>query len=379
MSLSLEQMTDHVAQVTGATDPASREAITMFLRRRWVMVWDAQLWDDSKVVLALATTSPEVILPSWVSRVLAVKTTGADSLALTPMEVGTLWAICPRAYEDEGEVQVYTELPPVGTHTHPDGKKLRFVSSAANDVTQVRIRGIYNGLLVDETLTLSGQSPITSANYFDEVYTLSKKPTTGYVQINASIPAYDGPEVRLVNGVLPGGQFYLSIPAAAEKYYEVQSASSVAGPWTKLLVPSVVQGSQLIFAIPSNTTSSFYRAVAVTPPLRELQVLLPEETSRQHLRVRLHRAFTDSSLILTVVAKKCVRPLLHPQDTPELNGCENLLIAYAVADTWERLRQVAKSQVKLQEAGALMASLIERDTIQKARTVQLVPDSAQYA
>lgn len=374
MSLSLEQMTDHVAQVTGATDPASREAITMFLRRRWVMVWDAQLWDDSKVVLALATTAPEVILPSWVSRVLAVKTTGADSLALTPMEVGTLWAICPRAYEDEGDVQVYTELPPVGTHTHPDGKKLRFVSSAANDVSQVRIRGIYNGLLVDETLTLSGQSPITSVNYFDEVYTLSKKPTTGYIQINAgdALP----PAITLSQYVL-NGQRYVSLPAATAGYYEVQSASSIVGPFTKLIASSQVQGSQLVFAVPNDT--AFYRAVAITPPSREVQVLLPEEISRQHPRVRLHRAFTDSSLILTVVAKKCVRPLLHPQDTPELNGCENLLIAYAIADTWERLRQVAKSQVKLQEAGALMASLIERDTIQKARTVQLVPDSAQYA
>lgn len=301
MSLTLGQMTDHVAEVTGAVDAASREAIARFLRRRYQMIWDAQLWDDSKVVIALATTVPEVILPSWVDRVLAVKTVGDDPRLLFPVEVGTLWQLCPRAYEEAGDPLVYSELPPVGVHTHPNGGKLVFTSSAGGDNVNVRVRGMFNGLVVDETVTLAGTSSVTSANYFDEVAVLSKPPTTGHVRVTTN---------------------------HAQPY--------------------------------------------------EVQVLLADETGRRHARLRLHRAF-ESALTLTVLAKRTALELAHANDTPNLTGCENLLIAYGVADMWERMRQVAKSQAKLNEAAALMSALVARDVLQKARVVQLVPETGVYA
>ena len=301
MSLTLTQMTDHVADVTGFGDAAGRETIARFLRRRYTMLWDAQLWDDAKTVFVLTTAAPEVILPAWVDRVLAVKTLGPDARLLDPMEVTTIWQICPRAYEDAGETQAYSELPPVAVHTHPNGATLTLVSSAGGDRGEVRVRGIHNGLEVDETITLSGMSYVQSVNYFDEISTLSKGTTTGYVTIKA-----------------------------------------------------------------------------VFLPTREVQVLLPHENERRHLRLRLHRALAEP-VSLTVVAKRVPRQLLHGQDTPELSGCENLLIAYAVSDVWEKLRQVAKAQVKLQETAGLMAALVTRDVLQKARVVRLVPESDVYA
>lgn len=300
MSLTLKDMADHVCSVTGLADATSVALAKQFLRRRYQMVYDAQLWDDAKVVVALGVSRPEVILPNWVDRVLAVKTAGIGGCELMPEAIESQWKISPEDFDAMGDALKFSEMPPVGTHTHPDGLALRLVSTNPGDTTQVRIRGMESGLEVEETVTLTGTSPVTSRFVYAEVTHLSKSASTGDVVV-----------------------------------------STTAGD--------------------------------------EVQILLARETERRHPRLRLVRDFADDSLLLHVLVKRTCLPLVHDNDTPALSGVDNLLVAYAIADMWERLRQTAKAQVKTQEAAALMSSLIQREITQKARGTFLVPEVAQYA
>lgn len=305
MPLTLKDMADHVCELTGLLDADSKAIARTFLRRRYEMVYDSQLWEDSKTAVTLATASAEVVLPNWVDKVLAVKTAGANPIYLAPEAIETIWRTNASAYDEEGDSVVYTELPPVATHTHPGGARVELNSSSASDFGAVRLRGLHNGLECEETVVLTGATPAVSVNYYDELLHLSKAATIGAVH-------------------------------------------------------AVAQANGAILA-------------------HEVQILLAADTERRHPRIRLHRAFTDPLLYLQVLAKRRAIPLRHDNDTVALSGAENLLIAYAVSDMWERLRQVAKAQVKLQEAAGLMAALMSRELTQRVRATRLVPETQSYA
>jgi len=300
MSLTLKDMADHICSVTGLADATSVVLAKQFLRRRYQMVYDSQLWDDAKVVLALGVTQPEVILPNWVDRVLAVKTAGEGGKELQPEAIETQWKMSPEDFDAYGDAVRFSEMPPIATHTQPDGLALRLVSTNSGDTGQVRIRGMHEGLEAEETVTLTGDSLVTSQFVYDEVTHLSKAATVGNVVV-----------------------------------------STTAGD--------------------------------------EVQVLLARETERRHPRLRLVRDFADASLLLHILVKRTSVPLVHDNDTPALSSVDNLLIAYGIADMWERLRQTAKAQIKVQEAAALMSALVQRELTQKTRAVLLVPEVSQYA
>ena len=194
MSLTLKDMADHVCSVTGLADAASVALAKQFLRRRYQMVYDAQLWDDAKLVIALGVTRPEVILPNWVDRVLAVKTAGQGGSEIIPEAIETQWKVSPEDFDAQGTVVSFSEMPPVATHTHPDGLALRVVSTNPGDTGQVRIRGMESGLEVEETITLSGTSAVASQFLYDEVVSLSKSATVGSVIVQTSA----GDEVQVL-------------------------------------------------------------------------------------------------------------------------------------------------------------------------------------
>jgi len=64
---------------------------------------------------------------------------------------------------------------------------------------------------------------------------------------------------------------------------------------------------------------------------------------------------------------------LADSSTIPLPGGAECLLAFVTADLYEYMRQVAKSQAKLQEAAALLERMRSIEVAQRTRSVMLVP------
>ncbi len=107
-----------------------------------------------------------------------------------------------------------------------------------------------------------------------------------------------------------------------------------------------------------------------------IQVLLEDEDERRHQRVQLHRDFPiTSGKKLLLLTKKTCTPMVHDNDTPQLEDSCSALIAFSAADMLMRMRQLGKAQFHLQEANAQVTSMMDKDKQQKANVVRFVPES----
>lgn len=177
--MTLADMADHVVERIGSPDVESVKQAKRFLKYRYQMLYGTHLWQDSKVTLDLETSSNEVILPNWVDKVLQVI---VDNRRLSSFDRQNIAEVDPRLLEETGELIGFSMLSTVGTHTHPVGVKVTLESTETTDNSNARLRGLYSGLEVEETVVLSGTTPVTSTNYFDEITSLSKAATTGAVK-----------------------------------------------------------------------------------------------------------------------------------------------------------------------------------------------------
>jgi hypothetical protein len=74
-----------------------------------------------------------------------------------------------------------------------------------------------------------------------------------------------------------------------------------------------------------------------------------------------------------IVRWKPAAPVLADTSTIPLPGGAECLLAFVTADLYEYMRQVAKSQAKLQEAAALLERMRSIEVAQRTRSVMLVP------
>lgn len=181
--MTLDDMASHVVELIGSPDSASKTQAKEFLKRRYRMIYDSHLWEDSKVSLTLTTYDNQVILPAWVDKVLqVVLTRGELTRTLGAFDRQNIYQVDPKLLSETGEVVGFSHLNTVATHMNPPSVRVKLVSSSGTDTASVRIQGIHNGNEISETVSLSGTTPVSSQYYYDEVYTLSKPQTTGYVR-----------------------------------------------------------------------------------------------------------------------------------------------------------------------------------------------------
>lgn len=304
--MTLAEMADYVVDRVGTSDDATKALAKRFIIRRYQMVYDATPWPESEVTFQLRTTENEIILPNWLDKVLQVvvdQAAAAHNIQMASRQ--TVMLANPAALTDLGSLVGFTMLPGVAVHTHPGGNLLQLVSSEASDTNQTaRLRGMFNGLEIEEEIMLTGITAAPSAYYYDEITHFSKPKTLGYVHLQSAAAGND-----------------------------------------------------------------------------ELQVLLPQDRERRHLRIQLHHDFetgADEQLITILGKRKCI-PLRHDNDTPQIANIENALIAYGMSDLLERERQFGKAQLKLQEAVALTNSMILAERDQKQSHVQIIPQTETYA
>ena len=196
--MTLTDMAEQVVELIGSPDATSKAQAKTFLKRRYLMIYDAHLWEDSKTSLTLTTYDKQVILPAWVDKVLqVVLTTGETTRVLGPFDRQNVYQIDPELLTDKGEVIGFSQMHTVATHMHPPSVQVKMSSSNTADTGAVRIQGMHNGNEISETLSLSGTTDVTSQYYYDEIYTLSKPTTAGFVRVKTANTAANELQVLL--------------------------------------------------------------------------------------------------------------------------------------------------------------------------------------
>jgi hypothetical protein len=200
--MTLAEMADYVCTKVGQTDDESVAVCKKFLDRRYRMIWDAALWKDTKVMAAVTNDTgdfSQVFMPASIERVLQIRSRGASAEgALTRvdyMDPGTIFDYDAALFDRAGQETTFIHLPSLA---HPATLSNQPAISFTPQPPLAGIPEPYLGLTVyvkgrqanlnqtvSETLTLGlvGQE-VSTQTYFDEVYTISKPLTAGYVYTN---------------------------------------------------------------------------------------------------------------------------------------------------------------------------------------------------
>lgn len=178
-----KEIIDQVCTKIGITDATTRTVIGGFAARTHAMICEAANWKDllSLYTVSVAANTTEVILPAWAERFLAARYNHTN---LLPVDQVFLFATDPEMFDRSGTPTRVAQLPSVATRTAPDGGTLTIVSSNAANTSAVAIVGAKNGEEKRETVTLSGTTPMVTANQYDVLYSLAKQATAGTVTVS---------------------------------------------------------------------------------------------------------------------------------------------------------------------------------------------------
>jgi hypothetical protein len=81
----------------------------------------------------------------------------------------------------------------------------------------------------------------------------------------------------------------------------------------------------------------------------------------------------SSTFTALVLGKRAIRPLLTDQDTPIITGAQQVLIAAAAADLFQKLEKPELATVQQQKASASTEVLKAKNTDQAASSPRFVP------
>jgi hypothetical protein len=196
---SLGELADQVASVTGQWTPDAMVLIKNFLRSNYQAIWDSCNWAEATVCATVNNDGPEVILPVYFDRVLAVRF-DPGLPALEANEASLTWGIAPQIFETTGTPCSFSYLTSVGVRAlPPTHESLSIVSTNADDKSNVFIMGESNGIIVSENIILNGTVPVVSVNKFDTPLTVSKTVTDGDVVVLGATTGADLERILAAN------------------------------------------------------------------------------------------------------------------------------------------------------------------------------------
>jgi hypothetical protein len=150
------------------------------------MLWDSRPWRDTIGLLSLDSTNVSQVttLPANIDRVMAIRW-GSDR-TLLPQELGTIFQVDPAMFDRTGTPATFSLISPSGVASSPGASPVFVFSSDVSASFKVSIRGSFNGNPKSEVIQVSGSSPVSSANNYDEIYSLSKSSTTSPLTVQDS-------------------------------------------------------------------------------------------------------------------------------------------------------------------------------------------------
>lgn len=180
---SLLELTDAVCARINVWALEKRIIIKDMLRRNYQMIYDRELWKESLVVVTVASDGEQLVLPSYIDRVVDVRA-DASLGALIPSDTGTLFHITPTIFEQTTGTQFsYTTLPPSATAVVPPGRERIAIVSTHNEKPSMFIRGSSAGEIQTETVVLTGTTPKLTYYSYDVLFSAPKPVTTGTITL----------------------------------------------------------------------------------------------------------------------------------------------------------------------------------------------------
>jgi len=193
--MTVKELIEHAVEKVGlgypdAVDTEVYNFSFRALNRVYTEVWNTYPWRASKEVqLSRTTTNGEVVLPSYMDNIRAVR---YEETALYPLNEIILNNTYPSVWDETGHPSEFVHLAPSPVLKTLDSEtNITIKSDNANDDTDVVIAGIVSGKRDKETLTLSGTSDVTSAKSFQSIENITKHTTDGGVTFYAGTSSSD--------------------------------------------------------------------------------------------------------------------------------------------------------------------------------------------
>lgn len=326
--MTLAEMADYVCVKVRETDDASVATCKTFIRQRFDMVYNSQLWRESVGMISI-TVDPTlstlagqnaangiVHLPNIVDRVLAIR---SPSREMPPELQETFFRMDYDAFEQTGEPCTWHQLSKA-VLTFPEDRGIYVGGFSEADMGSPYYLKWTDG---------DGNSYDSSANKV--VQTLSS--LTLLTDIATKVPAYG-----------------LDSDTAAS----VRTLES----FTK----TVTDGSIYIYHLANgSTTEGGYISLTAS------------QTSCQPA-VRIQLVYKPTvSVVLRVLCKRKIVPVTNDNDTLCLTNVDNCILAFAQADMLQRARQYGKAQASTAEGMALLESLKTSAVVQDGTNRRVIP------
>jgi len=315
--MTLSDMAALVCAKVRQSDATALTRCKQFLRQRYEMIWNDELWNDSLFRLEFSfdmspsATATSLPFPNFFSRDVGIwhlPPTVDRILALRRTDQGVGVADNFRFYRDTLDAFAQT------------GAAVAFTVDGA---VAADLRG--------KLVSVEAEGVVLSASAAD----------AGAV-VRVVYLDFDGEEQTL-SATLETGYSNTFYP---------QVIQSVSKPTTTAAVGVVLDGDTIINFASTLTVAKRYPRIQLLP--------LPTTTTEfKALVKRKPLALTDDN------------------DEPAIRGVANCLMEYAQADMYERGRQLGKAALKRADADKLLAQLKKIEVAQEANNCQIVPDVSE--
>lgn len=311
--MTLAEMAAMVCGKTRQSDAGAVAKCKTYLRQRYLMIAEGELWKDLIFALPFTFDMEETVaanlfgpnywsrgagvwhLPASVDKVLAVRSAAAG------MDVADQYQFFRTTLDEFSEtgdpIKFYVEQ--------------RVVADLRGLLTTVEAEGV----------TLQNSAPDNQAY------------KVRYIDLDGEVQTLSG-NLEAAGGI--SNTFYPQVILSGTK------AATGGGVWFAL------DGDIVNTAAAAATSWTRYPTVRVVPR-------------------------PESNVELRALVKRKAIELTDDEDAPEIDGVDNALMAFAEADMYQRARQLGKSQAKAGEAVALLQQLKAVAVAQQANRLQIVP------
>ena len=311
--MTLEQMADYVCRKTRQTDAESVSDCKAFVRRRYEMIYNDQLWRDSLYGYDFTLAVTGVVSESAPNNT----TQGAAGIWFLPDICDKLVAL--RSVGNEMGVRSEEELFRMDLDAYAQtGTPVDFILMRPAVFMKL---GDVPAPLTLHWADASDAGQVVTVTWIDREHRKKKRQIT----VTADATEFETDTIG------------------------VREVESVTKPTTN---------GNLVLTDPDAGTAVYGQ---------------PEDTKiRAYKRFRVMPAPLVNTEMRALVKAK-VTPLEDDDAEPIITGVDNLLIVFAQADMLERGRQYAKADVKGKEAGALYTQLQAQQIYQQASNVRFMP------
>ena len=385
--MTLTQLADYVCLKVNQQEPEDKTACKGFLQRRLEMIWNDQLWKDSIVEYAVAIdpestytpasvylpTKGVLLLPTEISRVLAVRTT-ERALRVARHEV--YYRQDPDTFNATGVPLDFVLLSACVWEFDSNAHISLFRSDEAdNGSVSLDLLDTNNGTDIARTsVTLTASE--TLVGEVERIDAIIKSTTSGTVSVRQRAGVTIRNDTDAV-AYFNTGSFWSKITVAAGE------TGAFATPPERLFATEFVMAGILAILPPTGDDTTIEGSVvwdgsAFTYTKRcedsIVTMAATDTTAALRQRIRLLETPEDATTVRVLGKRKCPR-FSDDNDQPPVRGMENLLIAMAQGDMLERERQYGKANLKFQEGVALLNQFKAEETIQQAHNQRIIPDS----